>query len=328
MTMSTSGPRQASENLVLFLALVPWVMDQGEVSVAQAAAHFGRSEDDIRKAVELIACAGIPGDSAAYLHADLFDIDWDGLEHDGIIRFENTILLDHQPGFSPREIAALIAGLQYLAAHPRYGERDDVQKLLAKLRRASGHPDSDTIVVKPNQIETHRDLIDRAIQSRTRISFDYLSASGDSEPRVVDPIALEARDGLWYLRAWCHTREALRVFRLDRMSAVTVGEEPVGDHPDVSQPESWKIFDPSDSDIVATIECEPQALALIAEYLDRAHPPEREGNLWVATIRFAHEYSLVRFVTSHPGVVRVRGPQSAREAVARFASGALESTLS
>lgn len=325
MTMPTSGPRQAGENLVLFLALVPWVMDQGEVSVAQAAQQFGRSEDDIRKAVELIACAGIPGDSAAYLHADLFDIDWDGLEHEGIIRFENTILLDHQPGFSPREIAALIAGLQYLAAHPRYGERDDVQKLLTKLRRASGHPDADTIVVKPSTIEAHRGLIDDAIQAGKRIGFDYLSASGEREPREVDPIALEARDGLWYVRAWCHSREALRVFRLDRMSSVTGHDEPAGQHPDVSQPESWKIFDPSDSDIVATIECEPQALALIAEYLDRAHPPEREGQVWVATIRFAHEYSLVRFVTSHPGVVRVRGPESAREAVARFASSALGS---
>lgn len=326
--MASSGPRAAGENLVLFLALVPWVMDQGEVSVAQAAQQFGRSEDDIRKAVELIACAGIPGDSAAYLHADLFDIDWDGLEREGIIRFENTVLLDAQPGFSPREIAALIAGLQYLAAHPRYGERDDVQKLLSKLRRASGHPDADTIVVKPSQVEAHRDLIDRAIQAGTRVSFDYLSASGEREPREVDPIALEARDGLWYLRGWCHTREALRVFRLDRMSSVAVGDEAAGDHPDVNHPESWKIFDPSDSDIVATIECETQALPLIAEYLDRAHPPEREGELWVATIRFAHEYSLVRFVTSHPGLVRVRGPESAREAVARFATSALGSTPS
>ena len=128
---------QAGENLVLFLSLVPFVMDRGEVSIEQAAEQFGRRPEDIRRAIELIACAGIPGDSAAYLHTDLFDIDWDLLDSEGIIRFEQTIVINQQPRLSSREMAALIAGLQYIAAHPRYGERSDVTELLAKLDRKS-----------------------------------------------------------------------------------------------------------------------------------------------------------------------------------------------
>jgi len=321
MVANRSG--QAGENLVLFLSLVPYVMDRGEVSLEEAAVQFGRSPDDIRKAVELIACAGVPGDSAAYLHADLFDIDWSAWESEGIIRFENTSVLDHQPRFSPREIAALIAGLQYLAAHPRYGEREDVQRLLAKLRDASGHPNGDTMVVKSGHVESSRGLLDGAIGSGHQVSFDYLASRGDSERRTVDPIALEVRDGTWYLRGWCHSREALRVFRLDRMNSPEVLDAPVGQHPDVSQPESWKIFEPSATDVLVTIECEESALALIAEYLDRGHPPQKEGDVYVATIAFAHTHSLARFIASHPGVVRVRSPESARLAIRDWASAAL-----
>ncbi len=78
--MAKSNPRPTtSDNLLVLLALDPYVLDRGEVSVAEAAEHFGRSENDISRAVELIACAGIPGDNLAYSHLDLFDIDWDPL---------------------------------------------------------------------------------------------------------------------------------------------------------------------------------------------------------------------------------------------------------
>ena len=322
--MSTKPVRSAGENLVLFLALVPYVMDRGEVSVAEAAKQFARSEADIRRAVELIACAGIPGDSAAYLHADLFDIDWDALESEGLIRFQQTLVIESQPQFSPRELAALIAGLQYVAAHPRYGEREDVQRLLGKLRRASGQSVADTMVVKSSQVEASRELLASAIDRGHRVSFDYVSASGESETRQVDPIALEARDDVWYLRGWCHTRQALRVFRLDRMAAPEELDDPVVDHPDVDTPESWQIFQPSDSDLMVTVECDEQALPIIAEYLDRASPPELRDGRYSATIPFAHQRSLVRFAAAHSGLVRIIGPEAAKKAVAAYAQAALD----
>ena len=322
--MSTKPVRSAGENLVLFLALVPYVMDHGEVSVSRAAQQFDRSEAEIRRAVELIACAGVPGDSAAYLHADLFDIDWDALESEGLIRFQQTIVIEHQPQFSPRELAALIAGLQYVAAHPRYGEREDVQRLLAKLRAASGQSVADTLVVKSSQVETNREILASAIERGQRVSFDYVASSGDSETRQVDPIALEARDDVWYLRGWCHSRGALRVFRLDRMGEPAELDTPVARHPDVDAPESWHIFHPSESDLMVTVECDEHALAIIAEYLDRNSPPEQRDGRYVATIPFAHQRSLVRFAAAHSGLVTITGPESAKAAVAAYAQAALD----
>ena len=322
--MANPSIGQAGENLVLFLSLVPFVMDRGEVSVEEAAEQFGRSPDDIRRAIELIACAGIPGDSAAYLHTDLFDIDWDLLDSERIIRFEHTIVIDQLPRLSSREMAALIAGLQYIAAHPRYGERSDVSELLAKLRGVTGENHPGGIVINSSDAKAHSDLLAHAIDAGHQVSFDYVSRGGERESRRVDPIAVEVRDGVWYLRAWCHTRDALRVFRVDRMSDLQELNEHTEDHPDVSDLDSWSIFTPSSTDVVVTIAFPHSALPLVAEYLDRSSPPTEEGEGYVAEIRFAHNASLIRFVSQHAGLVRVLAPRSAVDTVTQWAHGALK----
>lgn len=319
MANSTTG--SAGANLVLFLSLVPYVMDNGEVSVDEAAAQFDRTPDDIRRAIELIACAGIPGDSTAYLHTDLFDIDWDLFEQDDIIRFEHTIAIDREPRLSNRELSALIAGLQYIAAHPSYGVREDVQALLAKLR-GSNTGGGESLVINDHDETTTRSLLAQAIASGHQVTFDYISRSQEKEARTVDPIALEARDGTWYLRGWCHTRQALRMFRLERMSQVSALDTPSQAHPDLDSVDSWEVFTPSEADLRVTIAFSPHALPVIAEYLDRSHPPTDEGDRMIAEIPFAHTSSLMRFVSANAGLVEVIAPTSARMAVRAWTEAA------
>jgi len=308
----------AQENLLLFLALIPYVMDRGEVSVAEAADTFGRHPDDITKAVELIACSGIPGDTSAYLHADLFDIDWDLFADEGIIRFENTIVIDSQPGFSAREMSALIAGLQYVAQHPAWAGRQDVTDLLEKLSVTTP-----TLVVKSAAPLGTIDLLTSAIEQGTQVVMSYVNKRGERITRTVDPIAVDSRDEVWFLRAWCHTRHALRTFRVDRIETIEVTGSPAARHDDVLSPEQWSVFSPSDGDLVATIEFSPQALPLVAEYVDRHSTPEKTGDVLVARVPFAHVESLIRFVSKHPGLVTVVGPTEEKKHVKEWASRAL-----
>jgi proteasome accessory factor C len=308
----------AQENLVLFLALIPFVMDRGEVSVAEAADNFGRHPDDITKAVELIACSGIPGDTSAYLHADLFDIDWDLFIDQGIIRFEHTIVIDSQPGFSAREMSALIAGLQYVAQHPAWAGRADVTELLEKLSHATP-----TLMVKSAAPTATIDTLTSAIEQGSQVVMSYVNKRGERITRTVDPIAVDSRDEVWFFRAWCHTRQALRTFRVDRIETIEVTSTPAGRHDDVLSPEQWSVFSPSDSDLVATIEFSAQALPLVAEYVDRHTTPEKTGDVFVARVPFAHLESLTRFVSKHPGLVKVISPGDAKEHVQAWAQAAL-----
>jgi proteasome accessory factor C len=322
--MSSASRRPSTtDNLLLLLALVPYVLDRGEVPVAQAAEQFGRSEDDIVKAIELIACAGIPGDSLAYSHLDLFDIDWDLWEEQRVITFWNTVAIDHQPRFSAREASALLAGLQYLATHPSYSHRSDIDEVMTKLRAGAGAGPADRIAVGGEAVETHLVVLEEALSTQRAVTMTYHNKRGESGQRTIDPLLIETRDAQWYVRGWCHTRQALRTFRVNHMEAVSLSELKQGDHSSLIEDISTELFSPSPDDIMVTIECSASSVPLIADYLPRGVIPSGAADPLRLEIPFAHYGSLTRFVAAHPGRVRVVAPPSAREAVTHFAGNAL-----
>jgi predicted DNA-binding transcriptional regulator YafY len=75
-----------------------------------------------------------------------------------------------------------------------------------------------------------------AAQRPVRLSYDT-GGQGDCRLRVVRPVAVEQRAGYWYLHAYCLERRADRVFRLDRIAAVSEAEERRWDSRDTPSPE-------------------------------------------------------------------------------------------
>ena len=56
-------------------------------------------------------------------------------------------------------------------------------------------------------------------RSRRRLEFRYHSRSRDeAKTRSASPLRLTFYRSNWYLAAWCHEREELRVFSVDRIS--------------------------------------------------------------------------------------------------------------
>lgn len=65
----------------------------------------------------------------------------------------------------------------------------------------------------------------QAIWSHQLMEFDYDNSAGEHSRRCVEPMRLYFQGGCWYLSAWCRTRQGLRMFRLNRISACNVLEE-------------------------------------------------------------------------------------------------------
>jgi len=59
-----------------------------------------------------------------------------------------------------------------------------------------------------------------AITSRTALSFTYLNEELEPQSRALEPFAVTSRYGHWYLLGRDLDRDALRIFRLDRISGV------------------------------------------------------------------------------------------------------------
>lgn len=62
------------------------------------------------------------------------------------------------------------------------------------------------------------DLLSEALAEGCTVRMDYYTVSRDVHSRrEVDPYHLHWKDGAWYLIGYCHTREEIRIFALDRM---------------------------------------------------------------------------------------------------------------
>ncbi len=307
----------ATDKLAFLLALVPWLMDHDQVSVAAAAAHFGVGEQQIRDAVRLIAVSGIPGETTQYQHGDLFDIAWDRFDDADEIVLTHLVAIDDSPRFSGREAAALIAGLQYLSALPENSDRRAIDSLMAKLARgASAEPSR--VGVEASESDTALAVIRGAVSAGVQVEFDYLASRGERERRRVDPLRIESIDADWYLRGWCHLREAVRTFRLDRISALEVTDEPIIRHAgDVVLPDV--LFEGSPADQVVTIDVAQAALPLVVDYLTDRAPTTAVDGVIRTTVHVTHFHGLKRLVAGLSGVVTVVHPEEARAVVREWA---------
>jgi predicted DNA-binding transcriptional regulator YafY len=66
-------------------------------------------------------------------------------------------------------------------------------------------------------------LISTAVRQQQRLHLCYASREAVTE-RAIDPYGIVSHWEQWYLVGWCHLRQAVRVFRLDRMLEVAVEE--------------------------------------------------------------------------------------------------------
>lgn len=310
---------KAQDKLAFLLALVPYLMDRDRVGVTEAAAHFDVDPEQVRAAVRLIAVSGIPGETASYQHGDLFDIAWDDFEdHDQIV-LTNLVAIDDSPRFSAREAAALIAGLQYLSSLPEHSDRAAIASLMAKLSAGSSASPSPVAVQATESdaaLAAIRDSVERGVQ----VEFGYLNARGEYERRRVDPLRVESVDADWYLRGWCHLREAVRTFRLDRISELSTTDAPITrSADDVHLPE--ELFSNTADDLLVTIEVAADALPLLADYIpgDATQEPAGAGDRVRTTLRVSHLHGLKRLIAGLSSMAVVIEPPEARAAVAEWA---------
>lgn len=155
---------------------------------------------------------------------------WSGIE----VTYLNLLL-----GFSPEQnrsmfIAAFtlfvaLVGRALTAAGVR-------EKLLALLpvglqQEAEGLSQGVEVKVEPAADYSYKQEIFRrlsqAIRENGQLAMVYYTFSRDDvTKRTIDPYHLVFHDGFWYLAAYCHHREEVRLFRVDRIQSLT----PTGEH--------------------------------------------------------------------------------------------------
>ena len=83
-------------------------------------------------------------------------------------------------------------------------------------------------------------LLEQATVHRKRVTLRYVTAaSGQAATREVDPYGLVCKEASWLLVGYCHLRQGVRSFRLDRIEALEVAPKPRS--PDFERPAGFDV---------------------------------------------------------------------------------------
>lgn len=311
-------PLIATDRAAIILQLVPYLIGKGEVSIAEAADEFDVTADQMRAMVEKLTVIGLPGEGGYWQMAnDLFDIDWDLLDERDLIVITNSVGLERAPKLTAREAAALLAGLQLARTIPGVGDTELFSGLLAKLQRGASATPAD-VIVAPEPVDAAGDAVAAALREGVAVSFTYKAPDAAPTTRTVDPVKILIATGQWYLQGWCHMRQAMRTFHLDRVSDLRLTGIPIT-HAEDPVP-GW--FEDSQDDVVARVRFPATVAPLLGEYLDRADVATADG-VSIATMRVADELSLRRLAARRGGALEILQPEGARRAAAEWAAAGL-----
>lgn len=161
-------------------------------------------------------------------------------------------------------------------------------------------------------------VCETAVNECRRITIDYFSRGGEHSKRVIDPHVLIFKQNVWYVYAYCHTKQTFRTFKIGRIrSAAFTGEsfekrEIRRDELDID------FFYTAENLTEVTLEIEKNSLAEVEDWLgiDNIEP---HGKAFTASVCLPDDGGLVNKILSFGGAVKVIEPAELKNKVAKAA---------
>jgi predicted DNA-binding transcriptional regulator YafY len=118
-------------------------------------------------------------------------------------------------GVDREAVEGAAAKLERVLPDPIRGQLQAIQSvLILDLPIARTDPATETIVT-----------LGAAVAQQRTVQLNYSAWNKQASFRHVDPYGLVYRAGYWYAPGYCHLRQAIRTFRLDRIQAVKLLED-------------------------------------------------------------------------------------------------------
>ena len=307
--------RGAAPRLARMLSLVPFLQQRPGIPVAEAAAVFGVTEQQLRDDLDLLFCCGLPG----YTPGDLIEVSYEGDR----ITLGNADTMARPLTLTPEEALALVVAARALAAEPGLVERDALDRALAKLE-AAFESSAGRVEIALDAAGDTLATVEHAVEARRRLHLRYHNPSRDEvSERDVDPMRVLNVDGRWYLEGWCRRVEGVRLFRLDRVVEATeldvAAEVPAGAAP---RELVEGLYQPAPEDPLVTIVLAREA-RWVADYYPHESAEEQPDGAVRLDLRVHDDGWLRRLLLRLGGHARVLSPASLGEEVRATARAAL-----
>lgn len=288
------------------IGILSILLQQEKVTAPYLAEKFEVSRRTINRDIEALCMAGIPlvtepGQNGGVSIMEGYKI--------------NRALLTTQ------DMQALLAGLRSLDSVS--GTNQYVQLMEKLSAGASNLLAGDTHILidlsswYKSALSPKIELLHNAILSANKVSFTYHSPKEESI-RTVEPYDLIFQWAGWYLWGWCERRAAFRLFKLMRMTELSLGES--FEKRTVSLPDlSAKEIFPPQFQITAKI-APAFKWRLVEEFGPESFRTLPDGILLFSS-EFVDKQSVVGWIASFGGGAELLEPVELRQEVLRFAEG-------
>jgi proteasome accessory factor C len=302
------APAGSADRLGRLLNLVPYLLARPGIRVAEAAADLGVSERQLREDLELLWVCGLPG----YGPGDLIDMAFDGDR----VTITYDAGIDRPLRLTPDEALALVVALRMLAETPGMGQRDAIERALAKIESTAGELADAPVAVRSPGNDDRLSTIRGAVQRRRALRITYYTASRDElTERVVDPMRVVVTAGRAYLEAWCRRAEAVRLFRVDRIDGFVELDEPAAPPPQATPSQLDEgVFQPTPELPLITLRV-GRTGRWITEYYPCEEIVAESAEHWLVSLRAADLGWARRLVLGLGPQVSVVAPAQLAEAV-------------
>lgn len=219
---------KVANRLKRILLMVPYVLNERGGSITQLCKKFSISRSELMSDMHLLWICGLPG----YEPGDLIDF---RTEDDRVYismadYFARPLTLTREEA-----LALFVAGRAVIRAG-LFDEKGPLASALSRIETLLSETEKEEVGDIARRIDVEmgsysgrwEQIIDRGLKEGKNLVIDYYSFSrGDVSNREVEPLSLIWSRGYWYLQAWCHEAEDLRLFRLDRIMGLTLTDTPV-----------------------------------------------------------------------------------------------------
>lgn len=209
----------ASDRFRRIVAIVPWIAERDGPLIDDVCAHFGVNREDLLDDLDVVFMVGIP----PYTPDELIDVIID----DDRVWITLGRYFTRPLRLNAQEALGVLAAGSGLMATTGADPEGPLARALAKLQRVVGVGEPGALEVSLGGADAATlAVVQQATTELRQVEIDYYSYSSDeNRVRRIDPYRVYATEGNWYVIGWCHSADAERLFRVDRMRSATLTDE-------------------------------------------------------------------------------------------------------
>jgi proteasome accessory factor C len=237
----------ASSRVARLLAMAPWVTAQGGASMSELCDRFAVTKQQLESDLQVLGMVGVAPHTADMLIEVTIDDDWVTIRSQG--------WMDRPPALTAAQGLALLAAAEALMEVQGADADGPLARALAKVEAAMGvEVGRELDVDLGHASDDVMEQVTQAARERTQLDVRYYGHGADRiTERTIEPWRVFASAGAWYVNAWCHRANELRLFRLDRFEAVTsTGVPATVERHDIPDP-GPNPYIPQDDDVEVTL---------------------------------------------------------------------------